>query len=202
MSILLHYSSSIVKYCVRLFNLVNRKSILSVENETRLVIKHHVKDLKKPELLISLQSQLKKAFSRITEKYLTKSRRGQYLNVQMSADDSHLLIIVDGLHLVPTSKIIKLLDLILWYSLTARTGIRPKDDPVGSKITDEWNAAIKVLKSKFARAKRRYDFTYEPLKCTTCAKATKTLVKMQVQIGQELIEHQIPVCDKHKMNSI
>lgn len=202
MSILLHYSSSIIKYCVRLFNLINRKSILSVENETRLIIKHSVEDLEKPELLITLHSQLKKATDRITEKYLIKSRFGQPLNIRMDADDQHLLIIIDGLHLIPSSKIVKLLDLILWYSLTARTGIRPKDDPIGSRITQEWNKAIKNLKAKFARAKRRYDFVDDPLKCSTCAKPTKTLVRINMQIGNEFINHQIPVCEKHKLVSL
>lgn len=198
MSTLVHYPSSIIRYIVRVFNQVNGTSILSVQNETRLNIRHRVDLLKKPELLVTLYSQLKKAMETIGEKYLPPHKRWSPFHVDMEADSEHLIIKIDGIHLVPPRKIINLLDLVLWYSFTARYGIRPKDDDVGKQVTKKWKNAVQIMLSKFEKAKRRYEFVSESMKCSTCSRPTKTLVRMQIHLGNEIVEHQVPVCGKHK----
>ncbi len=151
------------------------------------------------KLITRLLEKLAESITIINEKYNVNARSDILpeirIDFKQTPDNNQIIII--GFELIPPSKMLGLLDLVVWHAITYVTGKKPSETPKGREMIDKWKQRKKAFVKYINSLPRERGIPPKNAKCAICG---KDAVKEQIWYFQDLTgKHEIrtPVCVKH-----
>ena len=151
------------------------------------------------KLITRLLEKLAEAIKIINEKYNVQARTEVLpeitIDFKQTPDNNQIVIL--GFELIPPSKLLGLLDLVVWHAITYITGQKPSETKMGKEMIEKWKHRKKTFVNYINSLPRERGIPPKGAKCAICGNKA---VKEQIWYFQDLTgKHEVrtPVCVKH-----
>ena len=188
----------VLEYITRRFNGVVGSNFIKVKsNSIELIFPNNA--YSDYSVIANLLAKLASSFKNIDKKYVDPEDKHNHASVKLDKGEDQIVIKITGALYIPSTKFLKLYNMILWYLIRYRTGTKPGDSEEGRKLVNEWKFEEKQLKHEINRLPRRQISSYEKRLCHICGEETNLLNIWKFTTGNSNIGTDIEtaVCVKH-----
>lgn len=200
MSLKVHprHSVQLLQYITRRFNGIIGFNLITVyTNNVEICFPLHQNS--NEMVMANLYTKLAASFKIINSRYLQENEKHRHVQVKFNQDDDFFKIKISGSLYIPTTKFLKLYNLILWYHIRYLTGQKPSSSSKGLSISNEWKKENKQITEEINRLPRKMNVSYNPHPCNICGSTTfkSNIWKFKLNRLSSGVEIETFVCEKH-----
>ncbi|OLS22477.1 MAG: hypothetical protein HeimC2_29400 [Candidatus Heimdallarchaeota archaeon LC_2] len=200
MSLLVHprHSVQLLQYVTRRFNGIIGFNLIKVKTNS-VKINFPLHQNSNESVMAILFTKLATSFKIINVRYLGKNEKHRHVQVKFNQDEDFFQIKISGSLYVPTSKFLKLYNLILWYYIRYITGQKPSMSEKGRTLSELWKSEGKQIIKEINALPRKMNVSYNSHPCNICGESTlrSNLWKFKSKRLSSGIEIETFVCEKH-----
>jgi hypothetical protein len=197
------FPQEIYNLIARRFNGVVGRQIFKVKGGKMLIQFHrHPNDDK--TVFVGLFKKLLESFQSIKKKYFFNDPKHSHLRLKISENQEYYIITLFGAIYIPPGKIFNLFNLILWYFIRYKTGLRPNQSKKGKALTQQWRLEEQLLKHEINSSSKILHLTLDTEPCHICGKMTQAVNHwvFQTKSSRSPLQLQTRVCERHRSKLI
>jgi hypothetical protein len=188
----------IYEHFARRFNGVVGSHIINVTfSNIQFKLSRHPNDDK--NIIITLFSKLVESFQSIRKKYLYHLINENLIRLKIKETDNNFVILLYGSVFIPPAKIFNLFNLILWYYIRYKSGLKPNRSNYGRTLTGKWKQEEKLIKRELNHSPKILLTINIEEPCYFCGELSQSLNRWTFKLKRSFtpINLETIVCNEH-----